>query len=393
MSAVRAFLTQVRAFEPETEIPPNIFRSGRRRRRPYLFSGEELSRLMQAPHQLRLFDALRPLMLVTLMGLLASAGLRIGEALRLTLDDAKLEADPPHLLILDTKFGKSRVVVLHPSTVALLLTMYNAGARVSEIASLRRQHVVFGPTCYAHIPRIPVSSMWCDTAKTAMEMIGIGGHLTMPPLPHHRAYGSVPRRFGQLSGHGVSRYGRPSESKNCPGSAQQSALVRVTRHGPRLLRAVRMASFALTPRFRNSRKRVPGRVHCFQTTARSRRRIHLSRRRRIVGVSQKPKYARHPRRYAASSCTICWRLTPRTRRVSFRTRAFNRSNVLSARRRFGRWPWVKLKPRNVRSRAAATALFATLTLSFSRVVMKSVILAITRCPARALRTYTLQSSA
>ena len=23
-------------------------------------------------------------------------------------------------------------------------------------------------------------------------MIGIGGHLAMPPLPHHRAYGSVP---------------------------------------------------------------------------------------------------------------------------------------------------------------------------------------------------------
>src|SRR3954451_22635470 len=29
--------------------------------------------------------------------------------------------------------------------------------------------------------------------------IGIGGHLTMPPLPHHRAYGSVSRRFGGLS--------------------------------------------------------------------------------------------------------------------------------------------------------------------------------------------------
>ena len=27
------------------------------------------------------------------------------------------------------------------------------------------------------------------------DAIGIGGHLAMPPLPHHRAYGSVPRRF------------------------------------------------------------------------------------------------------------------------------------------------------------------------------------------------------
>src|SRR5246500_671708 len=31
--------------------------------------------------------------------------------------------------------------------------------------------------------------------------IGIGGHLAVPPLPHHRAYGSVPRRFGGLSTH------------------------------------------------------------------------------------------------------------------------------------------------------------------------------------------------
>jgi hypothetical protein len=29
--------------------------------------------------------------------------------------------------------------------------------------------------------------------------IGIGGHLAMPPLPHHRAYGSVPRRFDWVS--------------------------------------------------------------------------------------------------------------------------------------------------------------------------------------------------
>jgi integrase/recombinase XerD len=114
--AVRAFLRQVRAFEPETEIPPNIFRVGRRRRRPYLFSDEELGRLMQAPHQLRAVDARHRLTLVTLMGLLASTGVRIGEAFRLTLRDATLDADPPHLLILDTKFGKSRVVVLHPST-------------------------------------------------------------------------------------------------------------------------------------------------------------------------------------------------------------------------------------------------------------------------------------
>jgi len=47
------------------------------------------------------------------------------------------------------------------------------------------------------------------------EMIGIGGHLAMPPLPHHRAYGSVPRRFdrvklGRRRGVGEDRVSRNS---------------------------------------------------------------------------------------------------------------------------------------------------------------------------------------
>ena len=42
-------------------------------------------------------------------------------------------------------------------------------------------------------------------ARRLWKLIGIGGHLAMSPLPHHRAYGSVPRRFGRLSGHDGSR--------------------------------------------------------------------------------------------------------------------------------------------------------------------------------------------
>ena len=84
-------------------------------------------------------------------------------------------------------------------------------------------------------------------------LIGIGGRLAASPLPHHRAYGSVPRRFGRVSSQGRSRGGNPSEAKNAPGSAQHSAAVRVARHGPRLPRAVRNASLLFAPRLRNSR--------------------------------------------------------------------------------------------------------------------------------------------
>ena len=36
------------------------------------------------------------------------------------------------------------------------------------------------------------------TIEAVLELIGIGGHLTVPPLPHHRAYGPVPRRFVRI---------------------------------------------------------------------------------------------------------------------------------------------------------------------------------------------------
>ncbi len=117
---VRGFLRQVRTFEPHTEVPENIFRSMCRRRAPHLYSEPDIVRLMNAAWKLRLFDSFRPLTIYTLIGLLASTGLRIGEALALKVEDVKFSATPPHLLIHDSKFGKSRNVVLHPSTAEQL---------------------------------------------------------------------------------------------------------------------------------------------------------------------------------------------------------------------------------------------------------------------------------
>jgi len=113
---VRAFLQQVRAFEPRTEVPENIFRPLYRRRTPHLYSDRDVARLMNAAWQLRLFDSFRPLTVYTLLGLLASTGLRIGEALALKVDDVELNSVPPHLTIHEGKFGKSRIVPVHAST-------------------------------------------------------------------------------------------------------------------------------------------------------------------------------------------------------------------------------------------------------------------------------------
>ena len=56
----------------------------------------------------------------TLLGLLASTGMRIGEAMRLTASDVRLDQTPPHILVREAKFHKSRLVPLHPTSAAKL---------------------------------------------------------------------------------------------------------------------------------------------------------------------------------------------------------------------------------------------------------------------------------
>ena len=60
--------------------------------------------------------SLQPRVYSTLFGLLACTGLRISEALNLQLEDVTLEA----LVVRNTKFGKSRLLALHPSTRTVL---------------------------------------------------------------------------------------------------------------------------------------------------------------------------------------------------------------------------------------------------------------------------------
>ncbi|HEY3836576.1 MAG TPA: tyrosine-type recombinase/integrase [Bryobacteraceae bacterium] len=116
---VRGFLIHLRTVEPNTEVPRNVFRKPRRRI-PRLLSDEEIGSLMNATAKLRACSIFRRAMLATLVGVLASTGLRIGEALRLNENEVHLDANPAYLTIRDTKFGKSRIVILHPTTAVHL---------------------------------------------------------------------------------------------------------------------------------------------------------------------------------------------------------------------------------------------------------------------------------
>ena len=117
LDVVRIFARHLQALDPATEVPPDDVLSRRYLRiQPYLYSPAEIAALMSAADDLR--PALRAATWRTLIGLLAVTGMRQGEACRLLRDDADLETGT--LVIRDSKFGKSRLVFLHPTAVVPL---------------------------------------------------------------------------------------------------------------------------------------------------------------------------------------------------------------------------------------------------------------------------------
>jgi integrase len=120
LMVARGFLTYLSAIVPGTEVPAYGLLAGHRRRRPYIFSDAEIEALTAVAAAAPPRDGLRPTMLATLLGLLASTGLRIGEAIRLTMDDVRLDDHPAHLRVLESKFRKSRLVPVDPSTATAL---------------------------------------------------------------------------------------------------------------------------------------------------------------------------------------------------------------------------------------------------------------------------------
>jgi integrase len=116
---IRGFARHHRANDPETEIPPpGLLPFHPKRAPPYLYSEAEIASLLRCALELPSAGGLRPWTYHCLLGLLSVTGLRIGEAIRLQLDDVDLQAGL--LTIRGTKFGKSRLVPIHRSTQEVL---------------------------------------------------------------------------------------------------------------------------------------------------------------------------------------------------------------------------------------------------------------------------------
>lgn len=117
LSVVRGFARYLRVLDPATEVPPPRLLTYRPSRpTPFLFSDEEVRRLLDATEQLR--PPFRAGTYRTVFGLLAATGLRVGEAIALGRRDVDLARRT--LTVRQTKFNRSRRLPLLPSVVAAL---------------------------------------------------------------------------------------------------------------------------------------------------------------------------------------------------------------------------------------------------------------------------------
>jgi len=117
LSAVRGFARHHQMIDPDSEIPPvGLLPRRNHRPTPYLYSNDDVTALLMAARTLS--PQLRAATYETLIGLLASTGMRIGEAMR--LDDTDIDSAGSVVTVNNSKFGRSRLLPVHSSTLDAL---------------------------------------------------------------------------------------------------------------------------------------------------------------------------------------------------------------------------------------------------------------------------------
>ena len=117
LGVVRGFARHLHTLDPATEVPPaGLLPQRTRRATPYLYTSQEIARLMAAARALP--SPLVAATYETLVGLLETTGMRVGEAVR--LDRTDVDLDDGVITVVAGKFGRWREVPLQPDTVDAL---------------------------------------------------------------------------------------------------------------------------------------------------------------------------------------------------------------------------------------------------------------------------------
>jgi integrase/recombinase XerD len=129
LSVLRRFAVWLSASDQHTQVPPTGLLPGHyRRKRPYIYSDAEIETLVDAASRLPSTEGLKGHTFSTVFGLLAVTGLRVSEALALDRKDVDLQQGI--LRIRRTKFGKSRLVMVHETTRQVLANYADRRDRV-----------------------------------------------------------------------------------------------------------------------------------------------------------------------------------------------------------------------------------------------------------------------
>ncbi|CAN7633685.1 tyrosine-type recombinase/integrase [Paraburkholderia sp. DD10] len=192
LSALRGFLRFVKAIDPATSVPDNHLLPSPRRNPPYILNEEQLQSILHAAATARPKGGLRADAYVAVLGLLASSGLRVGEALHLKERDVHLRNEPPHVVLRETKFKKSRIVALHPTT-AVHLQQY---ADRREHKCHARRAPLFFVTDFGQALDYDTLSRWfsCATAKLGLHLPD-GRRPTLHSLRHSFAVRRPTQRY------------------------------------------------------------------------------------------------------------------------------------------------------------------------------------------------------
>jgi integrase/recombinase XerD len=214
MMVVRGFARYLSGIDARTEVPPaGTIRHPTRWRRPFIYSDADVLAMIEQARVV-IPQPLRSATYQTLIGLLATTGMRVGEALR--LDRGDLDRSEGVLRIRESKFGKSRLVPLHASTVDALERYDHTRQRLlpepsteSLFVSLRGTRVIYETVWPAH--------------RRLCELAGVGAGSNVTPRIHDHRHSmavktllgwyqdglDVPSRIGWLAtylGHREPRY-------------------------------------------------------------------------------------------------------------------------------------------------------------------------------------------
>lgn len=134
LSMVQQFLMHVSSAIPGTEVPDIGLVAGYRRSKPFVFPPAECEAILDATDFVATTGSFLRVTLKAIPGLMMCTGMRVSEGIKLNRDHVMPKSNPRELMVLESKFRKSRLVPLHP-TVVKQMSVY-AGHR--ELLGYRR---------------------------------------------------------------------------------------------------------------------------------------------------------------------------------------------------------------------------------------------------------------